>query len=295
MDPRHLRTFVTAADCENFTRAAHKLGLTQAAVSKHIGQLEQLLGVALFERQGRAVRRTEAGNRLYQYAQKILSLIETARHDVSGQHSTVHGTLKIATSSVPAEWLLPELLARFHVAQPDVQVSVDVSDSVGAASAVQSGAADLGIVGEVPLSNDLETRAVANDELLIIVAPNHARAGSKSISLDRLLKEPIIVREPGSASRRCVDQHLRAAGITPSDLNVAMEMNSNEAVRCAVQRGVGVAFQSRRAVENDVEQGRLAALTIRGVPIRRKLYLVTTNRGGASPAAKAFLDFLQDN
>lgn len=295
MDPRHLRTFVTAADCEHFTRAADKLGLTQAAVSKHIGLLEEGLGVALFERQGRAVRRTEAGNRLYQYAQQILALIETARHDVSGRHSTVHGTLKIATSSVPAEWLLPELLAGFHAAQPDVRVSVDVSDSAGAAAAVQSGAADLGIVGEMPLNNDLETRAVADDELLIIAAPDHAHADSGTISLERLRKEPIIVREPGSASRHCVEQHLQAAGITPNELNVAMEMNSNEAVRCAVQRGVGVAFQSRRAVENDVAQGRLAALAIRGVPIRRKLYLVTTNRGAASPAAKAFLDFLQEN
>lgn len=294
MELRHLHTFVIAAELQSFTRAADVLGVTQAAVSQHVAALEKELRVSLFKRTSRAVVATEAGRTLYDYARKIVDLANEAHDTITGARDIVCGTLKIAASTVPSEWLLPELLVEFLRLYPHVQEFVSVSDSASAIRAVESGEAELGIVGELPRAARLCAKAIASDELTLVVPPHHAFASSKKVTLDEFRREPLIVRGPDSGSRRCVEQALSQAGLSPNELIITMEVNSNEAIRAAVERGVAIAFLSTRAVSRDIQDGRLVPVEIEGVKAERSLYLVTDPQRMPTRVVRDFLDFLNE-
>lgn len=293
MELRHLHTFTAAAELQSFTRAAERLSLTQAAVSQHIAALEKEFGLSLFDRAGRSVAPTEAGQRFYDYARRILNLVEEARRNLAGNGAQpVRGTLRIAASTVPAECLLPDLLVAFRGLHPDVREEVIVSDSVEATRAVEAGEADLGLVGELPRSSQLSVTPVAEDELVLAVAPDHPLADSRRVTLKQLRAVPLIAREPGSGTRRCVEQRLEAAGVSPGELTVVMEVNSNDAIRAAVERGVGAAFLSRKCIARDIDGGRLVALPVQGVRLERQLYLLRDPGRIRRPSVRAFFDFI---
>jgi DNA-binding transcriptional LysR family regulator len=291
MELRHLRTFTAAAERESFTRAAEALNLTQASVSQQVAALQKELGTELFERRGRGVCLTSAGRRLHEYARQILDLVAEATSQVSGTVQHVSGHLRIATSSVPAESLVPELLAVFRVRFPEVRKSLVVSDSRMTATSVEAGEADLGFVGELPDSSALEATAVGEDELVLIVAADHPLADKGATSLNRLRREAMIVREPGSGSRRCLERALDEHGLSLADLKIAMEVNSNDAIRAAVERGVGVAFLSQRDKRHEVG---LASVKVRGFRVRRQLYLIRDPRRVLATPARQFLQFVEE-
>lgn len=293
MDLHQIESFVTAAELQSFTRAAQQLSVTQSAVSQHIAAIEKELRVALFERTGRAVVPTADGRVFYQFARQILDLVAKARETLGGVAPQLTGEVRIAASTVPAEALLPELLAEFRLAHPEIHESVAISDSVAATLAVESGNADVGIVGEFPRSPRLCARAVADDELVPVVGPGHPLAASKRVAVGQLQEEPFIVREVGSGSRHCVEQALEQAGCEASSLRIAMEMNSNEAIRQAVARGTGIAFLSLTFVQRDLDDGRLVRIDLRGVRPQRSLYLITDSERLPTLAVRAFLGFAE--
>ncbi len=290
MELRHLQAFAAAAERESFTRAAESLKVTQAAVSQQVAALEEELSTALFERRGRGVRLTGQGRQLYGFARQILDLVQEARCQIGESAGEVSGELAIASSTVPAEWLLPELLAEFRARFPQVRESLVVSDSRLATAAVEAGEADVGFVGEPPRSSRLEAHPVAEDELMLFAAADHPLAGKGTATLKQLCRLPLIVREPGSASRGCVEQALQDRHVPLDELNIIMEVNSNDAIRAAVERGVGVAFLSERA---NRQQAGLAAVKVRGFRPRRQLYVIHNARRLPAAAARQFLAFLQ--
>lgn len=294
MEMRHLQTFVIAAESQSFTRAADVLGLTQAAVSQHVAALEKELRTALFERGPRSVALTQIGRRVYDQARKILDLVEEIQQQAGQQPSAIGGTIKIACSTVPSEWLLPELLVRFRELYPDVLESVSVSDSAAAIAAVESGKAEVGLVGELPRAANLCAKSIAQDDLTLVVSPAHEFARRKRITPDELCGQPLIVRKPSSGSRRCVEQALSTAGLSATDLRISMEVNSNDAIRAAVERGVGIAFLSARAIDREIRDQRLIPIEIEGVRAARDLYLITDPKRLPTRAVRAFLDFLAD-
>ncbi|MBI2477243.1 MAG: LysR family transcriptional regulator [Planctomycetia bacterium] len=294
MEMRHLQTFAVAAESQSFTRAAEALGLTQAAVSQHISALERELGTALFDRGPRSVTLTDTGRRVYEHASTILRLVDDIHREAGQAHAEVSGTLKIASSTVPSEWLLPELLVKFRKLYPEVQESVSVSDSAAAIHAVESGAAEVGLVGELPRAANLCAKSIAQDELTLVVAPDHEFARTKHIEPDDLRGQPLIVREPDSGSRRCVEQALSKAGLATTDLRFSMEVNSNDAIRAAVERGVGISFLSTQAVAREIQDKRLISVDIKGVRAVRDLYLITDPQRLPTRVARAFLEFLDD-
>jgi DNA-binding transcriptional LysR family regulator len=295
MELRRLHTFMIAAEAQSFTLAAEILGLTQAAVSQHVAGLEKELRTALFDRGARSVALTDTGRRVYDYARKILELVDALHHDVAGQQPlAVSGTIKIACSTVPSEWLLPELLVRFRELYPEVQESVSVSDSVAAIQAVESGAAELGLVGELPRAANLYVKSIAQDELSLVVAPDHEFARTQWIKPDDLRGQPLIVRELGSGSRRCVEEALSIAGLATVDLRFSMEVNSNDAIRAAVERGVGVAFLSTHAIAREIHDRRLIPVDIEGVRAVRDLYLISDPRRLPTRTVRVFRDFLDN-
>lgn len=293
MELRHLVSFTKSAERQSFTRAAEELSVTQAAISQHIAALEKELNVSLFERAGRTVIPTEAGQRFYEYAQQILNLVEEARNNLSKEKTSLRGTLQIATSTVPAETILPELLESFFHLHPDIRESVTVSDSKTAAQTVETGKADVALIGSLPEDLHLSASPLCSDDLVFLVAPDHPLAAKKRITLKQIWDEPLILREPGSGSRRCIEQALQEQGTSLRDLKIIMEVNSNDAIRSSVQRGLGATFLSKRIVERDLSENRLCTIPVQGIQFKRQLYLVTNPDRLPTAPLRAFLDFIE--
>ncbi len=288
----HLETFARAAELSSFTAAARDLGLTQAAVSQRIQALEGALGVSLFRRRAGRVELTAAGQRLYPFAERILALHREAVEEVTGQKAPLTGELTLAASSIPGEHLLPDLLGAFRARHPHVQVRATVTDTQTVLRQVEQGEAHVGLVGGRTDNPALEFRHFATDRIVLVVPPGHPWRRKRRVSLAQLTEEPLILREPGSGTRWALERGLAQAGRSLGGLNVALELGSNEGIKEAVQRGLGLAFLSSFAVADDLAGGRLHAVPVAGLTLERELFAVW-GRGRALPiAARLFLDLL---
>jgi DNA-binding transcriptional LysR family regulator len=291
----HLATFARAAERGSFTEAAADLGVTQAAVSQRIAALERELRASLFHRRAGRIALSEAGEQLYELARKILDLHEEARRSLGGFHPSISGELPIAASSVPAECYLPALLSAFREKFPEVHVRASVGDSRSVIEEVTKGRATLGLVGQRAERSSLVSEPIGTDTLVLILAPGHPLARRKSISLEVLAREPLIIREPGSGTRCALKKGLEQAGSSLDAMTISLEMGSNAAIKDAVRRGLGVSFVSRSTVERELSAGELASARVRGLALTRDLFAVHHRRRPLSPAASAFLRFLKAN
>jgi DNA-binding transcriptional LysR family regulator len=288
----HLETFAYAAELGSFTAAARALGLTQAAVSQRLRALEQALDVSLFRRESGRVLLTEAGQRLYAYAQQIEALHQEARQVLTGKKPVLRGDLSLAASSIPGEHLLPALLSAFRRRHPHIRIRATVTDSSAVLGAVEHGQAHLGFVGMKTDNPDLEFRKFACDALVLVVPRRHRWHRRRAVSLKDLCGQPLVVRESGSGSRWCLEQALGRAGVSASDLHIALELGSNEAIKEAVQRGVGVAILSKHAVRKEIRTGRLHAVKVTGLCLKRDIYVVWDRRRVLPIAARLLLNAL---
>jgi DNA-binding transcriptional LysR family regulator len=288
----HLATFSKAAELSSFTGAAKALRLTQASVSQRVQALEKILGTPLFKRQGGHVLLTEAGQKLYEYAQRILDLHRAARRAITGHDAPVGGELSLAASSIPGEHLLPALLALFGHKHPEIRVRATVSDSMGVIAQVERGAVSLGLVGRKIDKPHLEFRYLASDKMVLVVPPGHALSGRKKVSVTQLVRYPLILREMGSGLRHCFEKSLDKAGLSLVDLSVALELGSNEAIKEAVLRGVGVAILSTYAVQKELRAGQLHALAVSDLHCDRDMYIAQDRRRVLPLPARLFLLFL---
>ncbi|MBI1913675.1 MAG: LysR family transcriptional regulator, partial [Planctomycetes bacterium] len=260
--------------------------------SQRIQALEGALNVALFRRQGGRVLLTEAGRRLYPYAERILLLHREAVAEVTGRREPLGGELSLAASSVPGEHLLPGLLSAFRQRHPHVQVRATVTDSQAVLGQVEQGHAHLGLVGRKPDGLHLESRCFACDRLVLVVPAGHGWGRRKRASLEQVCQQPLILREAGSGSRWCLEQALSRAGKSLRDVRVALELGSNEAIKEAVLRGLGLAVLSTHTVQKEVESGQLRALTVTGLPLEREMFVVWDRRRVLPAPARLFLDLL---
>jgi LysR family transcriptional regulator, low CO2-responsive transcriptional regulator len=288
----HLETFARAAELSSFTAAARTLGLTQAAVSQRVHALEQVLDVPLFDRQGGRVLLSQAGQRLYDYAQRILALHREALREIAGRDVPLTGVLSLAASSIPGEYLLPDLLARFRDRHPHVQVRATIADTGQVLQQVEHGEAQLGLVGGKGEQQHLVYRTFAEDELALLVPAGHPHARRRSLSLAQLLAEPLILREQGSASRQCFEQALTKVGKSLADVHVVLELGSNEAIKEAVRRNLGVAVLSTHAAKAEIEGGQLRSLAIAGLALTRPIFVTWDQRRVLPIPARQFLDLI---
>ncbi len=284
----HLETFVEAAERRSFTAAARALRVTQAAVSQRVQQLEKAIGVPLFRREAGRVSLTEAGQSLHDFARRILTLHDEARAAVAGTQQTVTGELILGASSIPGDHLLPGVLASFRKRHPKVRVRVEGGDTASVLKMVERGEVHIGLVGGKKDSSHLVFDEFARDRLVVVVRPTHPWRRRRRVSLSELARQPLILREGGSGSRAFMEQAIAATGKSV-ELNIAMELGSNEAVKEAVSEGVGVAVLSRLAVQRDVDSGHLHALEISGLMLDRPMYVATDQRRALPPAGLAFL------
>jgi DNA-binding transcriptional LysR family regulator len=291
----YLETFSKAAELSSFTSAAKALGLTQAAVSQRIQALEKTLDKSLFQRQGGRVMPTKAGQKLYAYAQRILDLHREARKEITGYETPVVGELVIAASSIPGEHLLPALLSAFGQKYPHIQMRAAISDSMAVMGQVERGEVSIGLVGRKADNPHLEFRYLTRDQMVLVAPPGHALSRKKKVTVDQLAAHPLILREAGSGLRHCFEQSLERAGRSLAELRVALELGSNEAIKEAVQQGVGVAVLSALAVQKELKARRLHALEVQDVHCDREMFVVRDHRRVPSLPARLFLTFLETN
>lgn len=289
----YLETFSKAAELSSFTAAANALDLTQAAVSQRVHALEKSLGKPVFHRQGGRVLLTEAGQRLYDYAQRILDLYQEARREIAGQEPRLAANLLLAASSIPGEHLLPTLLAAFGRTHPHVRVRAAVSDSMGVMAQVVRGEVSLGLVGRKTDNPHLEFRYLASDRMVLVAPPGHPLSRRKKVSLQQLAGHALILREAGSGLRHCLEKSLERAGRSLADLRVVLELGSNEAIKEAVLRGIGVAVLSTFAVQKELAAGQLRGLEVSGLHCDRDLFVVWDKRRVLPLPARLFLTFLE--
>lgn len=289
----HLETFAKAAELNSFTRAAEALHVTQAAVSQRVQALEKELGVPVFQRQGGQILLTEAGQHLYTYAQQILELHQEARAAVTGHRPVLSGDLLLAASSVPGEHLLPALLVHFRQLHPQVRLSATVTDSQHVLAEVEQGKVHLGLVGRKGAHPHLEFQQFAADHMVLVVPPGHAWRERKQVTLNELCTQPLILREAGSGLRWCLEKNLGRLGKSLEDLLIAAELGSNEAIKEAVVRGLGVAILSQYAVQRELDAGHLLGLRVTDLPCDRDIHLVWDRRRVLPRPARIFRHFLE--
>ena len=285
----HLRVFASVAEEGGFTRAAQALRLSQPAVSKAVRELERQTGVPLFERAGRATQLTAAGEALFARARELFAVERSAEEELRALRGLSGGVLRVGASTTVATYLLFPYLARFRETNPGVQLRVASANTRAIARALLERRLDVALV-EGPVRHPrIEVIPWREDELVLITPPAHRLARKRSIELRELTGEPLIVREPGSGTRRVAERALAEHEVSPP---VTLQLGSTEAIKQAVAAGLGVAFVSRFAVEEQVRLGRIAAVRVREAALRRMLTELRLRGRAEGPGAVAFRELL---
>lgn len=292
MDLHQIEIFCSLVKFRSFSKAAETLFLTQPTVSSHIKNLEEDLGVQLIDRIGKRIVPTEAGEVLYRYGQKLLSLRDHARQEIESITGTLGGILKIGGSTIPGAYILPSFVGAFKKKYPIASIQLMIDDSAKVTEAVLNGELQIGVVGARTADSQLETHAFLKDELVVAVPPDHAWARKKTIPVEALTYEPFLLREKGSGTRRIMEERLAKSGFSPAQLKSVAVMGSSDAVRQSVKAGLGVSILSIRALKDDLKTGRLSAVRIKGVPMERNFSIILLKGKSRSPLCKAFLEFL---
>jgi DNA-binding transcriptional LysR family regulator len=294
MDTRQLAAFCAVVERKSFSQAAERLGVTQPAVSLQIRSLEQRLGRQLLDRSGRRVEPTEAGLRLYASAQRLLQAEEQLLEDLeSGDEDLVAGSLELGASTGPGGSVVPVLLCDFQERHPDVRVRLTVSDTQTVVARVAERELELGIVGAGRRHRGVTFEPFFRDEVVLAVPAKHQFAG-KTVTLDQLRTEPLIVMQEGAGVRQVIEDELRKSGTRLRDLDVRLELGLQESVRSAVLAGHGVTFISRLAIESDIATGLIATARVRGLEPVREIFLARASGRSETRAARAFVAFAQE-
>ncbi len=285
---RQLQIFVVAASHLSFARTSEQLHLTQAGVSLQIKQLEEMAGFALFERRGRKVALTEAGEVLLRYAQRIQDALKDADAALSALKGLTGGRIRVGVVST-AKYFAPALLARFQARYPGVRVSLSVNNREVIVRELERDEIDVAIMGQPPQRIATEAVAIADHPLVVIAAPQHPLASARRIRLEALAGQMFLVREQGSGTRSSMERFFAERGFEPK---IGNEMSSNETIKQAVMAGMGLALISRHTIGLELATRRLAVLDVVGLPLMRRWYVVRRAGRFASPATMAFVDFV---
>jgi DNA-binding transcriptional LysR family regulator len=294
MDTRQLAAFCAVVERRSFSQAAERLGVTQPAVSLQVRSLEKRLGVQLLDRSGRRVEPTEAGLRLYRNAQRMLALEEQLVAEVaSTTEGALSGELVIGASTGPAAIAVPLLLCEFQREHPDVRVHLTVSDTHTVVERVAARELELGIVGASRRYRGVRFEPFLSDQVILACPPGH-RFGGRTVTLDELREETLILMQEGAGVRQILEDGLRRRGVRLRDLDVRLELGLQESVRHAVEAGYGVTFISRTAVESELAAGTLEEARVEGLEATRQISLASATGRARTRVADAFVEFARE-
>ena len=286
---RQLKVFEAVATNLSYTKAAEALHLTQPAVSMQIKQLESAVGLPLFEVLGKKVFLTEAGHLFLKHTRTLLGQLELAEEEINSIKGIDSGHLQITIAST-VNYFASRLLAKFCQQHENVRVSLEVTNRKTLLERLEANQPDIVLMGQPPADLEVEAEPFMSNPLVVITSPSDPLlTKKKQLSAKQFAEQAIILREPGSGTRDAVERFFRERGINPTNIT---EMGSNEAVKQAVEAGIGVAVVSIHTVELEMAVGRLAQLSVQGFPIKRKWYIAKRTGKHLSATAQAFRDFV---
>jgi len=257
----------------------------------HIKELETNAGMPLFERIGRKLYVTEAGQELLTRARDILRALKDAEDALDGLKGLRRGRINLAVAST-AKYFVPQLLARFGKDYPTLEIRLAVNNRISVIEQLVSNEVDLAIMGRSPQSLDTVAEPFAQNPHVIIAAPDHPLAAERGIAVETVAKEGFIVREPGSGTRLAMQQFFEEHALT---CKVGMEMASNETIKQAVMAGMGLSFISRHTIDLEIQTHRLAVLDVVGTPVVRQWHVAHLAKKRLSPTAVAFKEFVLEH
>jgi len=293
MNLGYLITYIEVIKRGSFSEVAAKLSISQPAVSLQIQKLERDLGVRLIDRSQKVMTMTEAGKRLLIFARSIEKEWGRLQLDLDRLREEVTGELIIAASSIPGNFLLPPILAEFRALHPTVRARALISDSVNVVAEVRDGTYDVGFCGYLPEGQELEAPKVGQDEIVLIVFPEHPFARRKAISLNDLEGEPIIFREETSGTQRTLEALLSQAGFDIKTQSPSLVLSTTQAIVSAVEAQAGIAFVSNLAIKKSLALGQVKQVPVKGLKLNRDFYCVYRRERIVSRLLEEFIAFVQ--
>jgi DNA-binding transcriptional LysR family regulator len=293
MNLDHLKTFQEVVKLGSFSEVAKRLSISQPAVSFQIQKLEHELGIRLIDRTQRAITLTAAGKRLLRFAESIEEVRQQLQHDLDQMREEVSGDLLIASSTIPGEFLLPPLLAEFKALHPAVRVQVTVSDSLTVINGIRDNAYEVGFCGLAPEGQELKSFKIAEDEIVLIVFPEHPFAQRGEVSSTELEGEPLIFREDTSGTQRNLETRLSQAGLDLGKWVPNLILGTTQAVVSAVEAKAGIAFVSNLAIKKSLALGLVRQIGVSRLRLSRDFHCIYRPERIVSRLLEEFITFVQ--
>jgi DNA-binding transcriptional LysR family regulator len=285
---RQLEIFESIARLGSFTRASEELFLTQPTVSMQMKKLADMVGVPLIEQIGKKIHLTQDGQELAQATREIFGILDRFTMSVDERRGLKQGKLSLMAITT-ASYFAPRLLGEFVKLYPGIDVSLRVTNKEQVLASITENLDDLYFLGQPPEDIDVVATPIMDNPIVVLAAPDHPLAHKKKNSLERLAREPWLMRERGSGTRNAIERRFLEHGIT---LHPRLELGSNEAIKQAILAGLGISALSRHALALN-QPGQFAVLDVEGFPILRHWYAVYPAGRQLSVVARAFLDYLQ--
>lgn len=293
MDYKQIEAFVYVVRHKSFSKAADAIYLTQPTVSAHISSLENELGIKLIDRSTKEIYPTAAGKIFFEHAQNLISIRDNAIFALKDFSTSIEGNLEIAASTVPSQYIIPELIMAFRHNYNSIILNLIQLDTKQVIEDLLDKRYEIGIVGSLMEHNRLVYEKLIDDKL-VLITPNtrkYAEMTNKTYSINQLLNEQFIFRETGSGTRQSFEKFLLQSNINPKSINIVAQINSLEAIKQAVSLGLGVSIVSAISVEDYIRNGMLKAFEIENFPISRQFYIVHHKNRPISPITNAFREF----
>ena len=292
MADRRLKIFHTVARLLNFTKAGEQLHMTQPAVTFQIRQLEDQFNTRLFDRTHNKVALTEAGKQVFIYAERILKLYDDMNHSITEMTGDVSGSVVLGASTTIAEYMLPLLIGKFKIKYPDVSISLKESNTEDIIAMVENNVVDLAIVEGSVNNKNLIVETCRMDQLVVIVPNNHLLARESTLQVKDILGHPFVFRESGSGTQETITKYV-AQHCPDRVLEVCFELSSPEAIKGAVEAGMGISIVSRASIEKELKLGTLTAIEL-SPKLERPFSFVRQRYQFKSRAADELLCFAQE-
>ncbi len=263
MSDRRLKVFHAVAKLLSFTKAAEALHMTQPAVTFQVRQLEEYFNTRLFDRTHNKVNLTPAGNKVFEFADRIFDLYDEMENSVRELTGEISGALTIGASTTIAEYMLPTLLGNFKAKYPDINIRLKVSNTEGIVSMVEHNVIDLGVVEASVSNKNLIVEVCHDDQLVVVAPPAHELAKRQdAVKADELKSFPFICREEGSGTREVILKYLQENDINQTDMNFCLELGSPESLKGAVEAGMGISILSRSTIAKELKLGTLSEIQL---------------------------------
>lgn len=293
LEDHKMKVFCTVAETKSFSKTSEIVHLTQPAVSLQIQALEEYYETKLFDRTSNSITLSPAGEVLYKYAKYILALYAAAEKEIGKITGHTKGSVTIGASTTIGNYILPSVILSFKKTYPKIKINVYIENTKKIMDLLNTGTIELGLVEGEMSKYKVTLEPIVQDELFVIVSPQHPWAKRKTISIGELSKEPFIFREEGSGTRQITEKYFSTHGIKMRDVHMNITLGSTESIKEAVESGIGVSIVSKWVARKEVKYGNLIMLGIKEGRMVRHFHLVMNKNAILSHSVTEFVSFIK--